>query len=107
MIARKTTLSLFLFTIVLFLLNLSGDTDSPPIAHAEAPPPPLPAECGGATGPGGACCLFGYIYHDDAPVESVNVYIESPPDLPKPSLLAALPAASLTTASISARFHCR
>lgn len=48
-------------------------------AATEAPVP-LPRVCGGINPPGApvpACCMFGYIYHDDAPVSGVTVQVES------------------------------
>jgi PKD repeat protein len=46
---------------------------------AAAPPVPLPRGCGGVSPPQTpACCMFGYIYHDEVPVGDVTVQIESP-----------------------------
>lgn len=38
-------------------------------------PAPLPAECGGSTD---ACCVYGYVYADNAPVEGAQVRLQSP-----------------------------
>jgi parallel beta-helix repeat protein len=41
---------------------------------------PLPEECDDVTPPGGvppACCLYGYIYYQDAPLAGVSVRVES------------------------------
>jgi len=45
-----------------------------------SPPQPLPHDCDGVTPPGEeppTCCLYGYIYHDDAPVTGARVHIQS------------------------------
>ncbi|MBN1579575.1 MAG: VCBS repeat-containing protein [Anaerolineae bacterium] len=45
------------------------------------PPIPLPRFCDGVTPPGEtppACCIFGYVYYDDEPVDGASITIESP-----------------------------
>jgi PKD repeat protein len=58
------------------------EVQSEPVQYAAPaiPPRPLPHDCDGVTPPGGpapACCAYGYIYYEDAPVAEANVHIES------------------------------
>ncbi len=64
-----------LFLIAVVFSTASPSSGAGPAPLADEPPDPLPAECGGATVP--ACCIYGYIYYEDAPVLGVNVHIES------------------------------
>ena len=63
--------------------TLATKTQPDSLQHVEptSTPRPLPHDCDGTTPPGGvppACCAYGYIYHQDAPVAGANVAIESP-----------------------------
>lgn len=45
-----------------------------------SPAPPLPHDCDGITPPGEpppACCAWGYVYHDGAPVAGASVTVQS------------------------------
>lgn len=78
MTARHKFLRLLLVTVILIAASLPWWASPAPLAHADEPPIPLPAECGGFTGVGGTCCIYGYIYYNDTPQSGVNVRIESP-----------------------------
>ncbi len=67
-----------LFTIVALATAFPWRAGHPPPVYADELPPPLPAECGGSTGPGGACCVYGYVYYEGAPVDGADVHIDSP-----------------------------
>jgi len=48
--------------------------------QTQDPPVPLPEDCDDVTPPGGtppACCAYGYVYHEGAPVNGATVHIES------------------------------
>lgn len=64
--------------LVLTTVSLSPRVDSAPLLPAGEPPVPLPAECGGSTGPGGTCCAYGYVYLDGIPIEGASVTVEGP-----------------------------
>ena len=72
---RHKLFGLFLIAVMFSTPSSSLGAGPVPLANTGEPPVPLPAECGGATVP--ACCIYGYVYYEDAPVPGVNVHIES------------------------------
>ncbi len=78
MAVRNKSLKLLLIIVTLAAAGLLWWTGHTLLAQADELPSPLPAECGGSTGPGGKCCIYGYVYYDDAPIDGASVHIESP-----------------------------
>ncbi len=76
MTIRHRFLSLLLTAMMLLAAGSSGWTYPSSLARADdSPPEPLPFECGGVTPP--TCCIYGYVYHDGAPVNGASVLLQS------------------------------
>ena len=78
MTTLNKSLRLLLIAVTLATAGLPWQTGRTLPVYADELPPPLPAECGGSTGPGGSCCIYGYVYYYDAPIDGASVHIESP-----------------------------
>jgi hypothetical protein len=76
--ALNRTVAWWLIALLLAAGLLPLPVDSAPLSRGDELPLPLPAECGGSTGPGGACCAYGYVYYDGVPVVGATVTVEGP-----------------------------
>ncbi|MBN1661043.1 MAG: VCBS repeat-containing protein [Anaerolineae bacterium] len=75
MISRRS-MPLFLLLVLTGILMFLWSTVAVSQAQPDDWPVPLPSECGGIIDPS-ACCVHGYIYYQDQPVEGVSVVISS------------------------------
>ena len=76
MTTRHKSWKPLLIAVILAAAGLIWWVAHTPPAHADEPPCPLPAECGGS-GNLGTCCVRGYVYYNDAPVAGASVTVQS------------------------------
>ncbi len=77
LLRRTTNLAL---VFVLFMSAISFAAPQSVAAAIATPPIPLPRNCDAVTPIGGntpACCIFGYVYYENSPVDGAAVHIDS------------------------------